>query len=462
MSKAAASPEPNTMPQVAWPEITGKGLDCLVSLISALDATQHLSAGEISRNQRVQLKVLVQHASKHSPHFARRLRRAGVKPADIIKPGALQRLDVLRRRDIQSAGEALRCAEVPPRHLPLNKGETSGSTGEPVVVIRTALNRLFWMAMTMREHAWNKRDFSLRSTSVRANIPALAYLDNWGPPAGLLFKTGRSQGIPITADAAQQAAWIKDFDPTYLLHYPSSLEALCDHCGKHSINFTSLRQIRSIGETLSPALRTRAEKILGAKVVDTYSSNEVGVIAIECPLSGLYHIMAENLLVEILNEDGTPSASGEIGRVIITDLHNFATPVVRYDIGDYAEVGEPCPCGRGLPALKRILGRERNLVAMPDGTRHWPLVGFDAFRDVAPVMQYQLLQHDSQNIEMRLVVERKLTVAEERELQRIVQSSLGYSFDIRFTYFPGNIPRGPGGKFEEFICLVSPDQKPIN
>ena len=68
--------------------------------------------------------------------------------------------------------------------------------------------------------------------------------------------------------------------------------------------------------------------------------------------------------------------------------------------------------------------------------------------------QYQLVQHDSQNIEMRLAAERKLAVAEERELQRIVQKALGHSFTIRFTYFSGNIPRGPGGKFEEFICLV--------
>jgi phenylacetate-CoA ligase len=442
------------LPQVAWPQITGKGLECLVSLIRSLETTQHMSTLELERCQRIQLEVLGGYAARHSPFFAGRLQRARLKPDDFGKPGALQRLDVLHRRDIQQAGNALRCAEVPPRHLPLNKGETSGSTGEPVVVIRTALNRLFWMAMTMREHLWNERDFAQRSTSVRANIPALAYKDDWGPPANLLYKTGRSQGIPITADAAQQAAWISDFDPGYLMHYPNSLEALCDHCEKHAIRFTGLRQIRGIGETLSPALRARAQKILGTKVVDTYSSNEVGVIAIECPVSGLYHIMAENLLVEIVGEHGAPCETGEIGRVIVTDLHNFATPLVRYDIGDYAEVAGPCPCGRGLPTLKRILGRERNLVFMPDGTRHWPLVGFHAFREVAPVTQYQLVQHDIRNIEMRLVVERKLTSAEEGKLRDLVVDALANPFTIRFTYFPGNIPRGAGGKFEEFICLV--------
>ena len=446
--------EKPALPQVAWPEITGNGLECLVSLITALETTQHLTTPELERCQRLQLKVLAAYAARHSPFFASRLKCAHLKPADFGTPGALQRLDVLYRRDIQQAGSAVRCAEVPPRHLPLNKGETSGSTGEPVVVIRTALNRLFWMAMTMREHLWNSRDFALRSTSVRANIPALAYRDDWGPPANLLYKTGRSQGIPIIADAARQAAWISDFDPGYLMHYPNSLEALCEYCLKHEVRFTGLRQIRSIGETLSPALRTRAQKILGAKVVDTYSSNEVGVIAIECPVSGLYHLMAENLIVEIVGDDGAPCESGEIGRVTITDLHNFATPLVRYDIGDYAEVAAPCPCGRGLPTLKRILGRERNLVCMPDGTRHWPLVGFSAFRDAAPVLQYQLVQHDSQSIEMRLVVERKLTQAEERRLRDIVVSALAHPFTIRFTYFSGNIPRGPGGKFEEFICLA--------
>lgn len=145
---------------------------------------------------------------------------------------------------------------------------------------------------------------------------------------------------------------------------------------------------------------------------------------------------------------------GEAGRLAITDLHNYATPIVRYEIGDWAERGEPCTCGRGLPTIRRILGRERNLVLMPDGSRRYPLVGFARFREVAPVVQYQFVQHALEDLEMRLVVEARLNAKQESDLAEIVRKALGFSFALRFTYFSRPRPRAPSGKFEEFVCWV--------
>ena len=96
-----------------------------------------------------------------------------------------------------------------------------------------------------------------------------------------------------------------------------------------------------------------------------YSSQEVGYIALECPTGESYHVQAENVLVEVLDDQDRPCSPGDVGRVVVTALHNFATPLLRYDIGDYAEVGAPCPCGRGLPALRRIMGRQRNMALLP-------------------------------------------------------------------------------------------------
>jgi phenylacetate-CoA ligase len=168
--------------------------------------------------------------------------------------------------------------------------------------------------------------------------------------------------------------------------------------------------------------------------------------------------MSENFIVEVLDEDGGPCRPGEIGRVVVTDLVNFATPIIRYDTCDYAEVGPPCPCGRGLPTLARIVGRERNLVAMPDGTKHWPHLGVDHFWDYAPIRQFQFVQHDLTHIEARLVVETPLSKKQESDFGAALQKELGYAFDIAFTYFENELPRGPGGKLEEFVCLVA--QKP--
>ncbi len=166
--------------------------------------------------------------------------------------------------------------------------------------------------------------------------------------------------------------------------------------------------------------------------------------------------MAESLIVEVVDECDAPCAAGKVGRLVVTDLHNFATPLVRYDIGDYAEVAGPCACGRGLPALKRILGRERNLILMPDGSRHWPLVGFALFRTVAPVLQYQLIQETRDSIEVRLVVGHALSGAEEDGLRQVIQGTLGHPFALRFSYFADRIPPGPNGKCEEFVCKIAP------
>jgi phenylacetate-CoA ligase len=190
-------------------------------------------------------------------------------------------------------------------------------------------------------------------------------------------------------------------------------------------------------------------------VVDVYSSQECGYLAIECPVSGLHHAMSEAVLMEVLGPDDQPCAEGETGEVVVTALHNFASPLIRYRLGDHAEVGPPCPCGRGLPTLRRIRGRSRHLVRLPDGTRHWPLVGFYEYRDVAPIRQYQAIQHDLHHIELRLVTDRPLTSAEEARIRAIAQTWLQHAFDIRLVYFEGRIPASPGGKFEDFISLVA-------
>jgi phenylacetate-CoA ligase len=279
--------------------------------------------------------------------------------------------------------------------------------------------------------------------------------DDWGPPANLFGPTGRFLTLPVAADAARLVEWVREFAPSSILIYPSTLRAFIDYCRDTGIEIPSLTHIRTVGETLSLSIRTDAQAAFKAKVTDCYSSQELGYMALQCPESGLYHTMAEGILAEVLNDSGEPCAEGEIGRVTVTDLHNFATPLVRYDIGDFAEVGPRCPCGRGFPTWTRIVGRERNLVLMPDGSRHWPVTGFIRCRDVAPILQYQLVQRSRDAIDARLVVERTLSIAEEDHLRELFHSCIGYPFRLQLSYVDGRIPHGPSGKFDEFVCEVA-------
>ncbi len=446
----------SNVPGVLWPPLSIGPHAALVTLLRELEQTQWLPQAEIAERQFAQLGNLARHAHKYSKHFKARLARARLKPEDLTTQEGLRRLPVLGRRDIQTVKADLFCDRVPDGHGTVVEARTSGSTGEPVTVRRTALGQMDWLAMALREHVWAERDFLGGLAAVRANISAHAELPDWGPPVSLLFETGPSLGIPITMDIVRQFELIAAFKPDNLLVYPSILDALVQYCRSNQLALPSLRHIRSLGETLSPRIRAEAKETFDVRLSDCYSSQEVGYVALECPVSGLYHVMAETMIVEIIDECGAPCREGEVGRVVITDLHNFATPLVRYDIGDYAEVGAPCTCGRGLPALTRILGRERNLILMPDGSRHWPLTGSRYIRDQLPqISQYQLVQLDREHMEARLVANPRLTSAEESIARDRILTSLGHPFEIRFAYFEGKIPLGKNGKFEEFLSLAT-------
>jgi phenylacetate-CoA ligase len=248
---------------------------------------------------------------------------------------------------------------------------------------------------------------------------------------------------------------LRRFRPELLIVYPNNLAAFLTIWEKEGCDLKALRHIKTIGETVHAELRARTKKITGLEIEDNYSSQEAGTIAIQCPASGLYHSMSEALIVEVLSDRGKPCTEGEIGRVVVSDLLNLATPLIRYDIGDYAEIGPPCPCGRGLPTLKRILGRERNLVRLPDGSRHWPLVGFHYFDTVAPVRQYQLIQTALDEIEFKVVTDQEISPDQEQRLITIAQQALNYPFKMKVIQFRERLPLGPNGKFEEFICRIS-------
>jgi phenylacetate-CoA ligase len=438
---------------VAWPPLALDENAVLTALLAQLDATQFLTEAELEANQACQLALVSEHHKAHTPSFTARLRAAKVSYLNSLE--RLRQIEPMSRRDVQAVGDQFFARHVPRHHLPLGTAKTSGATGEPVTVRKTSVNRLFWAAFTLRDHLWNERNFGLRMSSIRANISKYVDAKDWGAPVANLFKTGEAQGIPITADIREQLRLLRRFRPELLIVYPNNLAAFAAVWEKDGFDLTTLRHVKTIGETVHAGLRQRIKATTGHEIEDNYSSQEAGTIAIQCPASGLYHIMSEALIVEVLNEQGDPCKEGEIGRVVVSDLLNLATPLIRYDIGDYAETGPPCSCGRGLPTLKRIWGRERNLVRLPDGSRNWPLVGFHLFDSVAPVRQYQFVQHAINEIEFKVVTDHAITREQEEGLIRIAQQALRHPFKITVVQSRDRLPLAKNGKFEEFVCRVT-------
>lgn len=314
---------------------------------------------------------------------------------------------------------------------------------------------MFWSAFTIRDHLWNQRDFTGRMTGIRANLEAFAEIGDWGHPVNSLFRSGPGQAIPITTPIREQLRLIERFQPQVLLLYPNNLKAFAEVWEDNGFTLKCIRHLKTIGETVSPPLRQIIHRLTGLQIEDNYSSQEAGPIAIQCPVSRLYHVMSEALIVEVLTGANTPCTEGQAGRVVITDLHNFASPLIRYDIGDYAQVGGPCACGKTLPTLASVLGRERNLLRRANGDRHWPLVGFHHFDSVAQVRQYQFIQHTLQEIEFRVVTDDELTPSQIAQLAGICANALGREFSFRLTQSRNRLPVGANGKFEEFVCKLA-------
>lgn len=439
---------------VRWPAVPSPRANRLLALLYQLQDSECWSAERLREAQQEQAGELLHYARKEVPLYAGRLKDA--RPPE---PGSTSWLEIplLTREDVQQHAADLRSRAIPASHGRVFENRTSGSTGQPVAVLRTGLTQLLWEAISLREHLWQHRDASLTEAIIRANGPRAPAPEGrrfagWGIPFDLLWKCGPAHALDMRTDVAAQAAWLRNLRPDYFLTYPSNLEALLEHVTvQERVTF---REVICVGEAVSDELRKRCMALTGARITSNYSSQELGYIALQCPDCGQFHVQSESVYVEILDEEGHPSPPGTVGRVVVTDLHNFAMPLIRYVIGDYAQIGEPCRAGRGLPSLRRVLGRRRNMLLYPDGRRTWPLTGFARFGEVAPIRQYQFIQHSRSDIEVRLVVPKPLAVAELRALSGIIVDSLGHPFRLRFRQFPRPLPRTRGGKFEEFVCLA--------
>jgi len=437
---------------VAWPAMPGANASLMLAVQYQLEKSQWWSTEQLSEQQLKQLAHLLRHAEKMVPYYEQRFGALGIRAESITSFDDFRRLPILKREDIQTAATQLHARQLPQGHGRPIEHHTSGSTGRPITAVGTELTQFFWNAFTLREHLWHRRDFRGKLASIRTTVKDVS-TPGWGPATDVAYKTGPCVMLNIRHDINEQLEWLQKENPEYVLSHPSNLLAMARLSLASGIRLPNLKCIRTFGEPVTPEMRAACKEAWGVPVTDVYSSEELGYIALQCPEHEHYHIQSESLLVEILDRNNQPCKPGEIGRVVITTLHNFAMPLIRYEIMDYAEVGEPCPCGRGLPVIKRIMGRQRNLVTLPDGTRHWPSFPAESWSSIAPIRQIQLVQRDMESIEARLVADRPLNTKETGELIAVLQRDLGYPFRITLQYMQ-KIERNANFKYEDFISEI--------
>lgn len=447
----------SALPGAVWPAVPNDAASRMLALQLQLEQSQWWPPEVIEARQFEQLQQVLIHAWRTVPFYAQRL--AAMGPHAPIDRERWNQIPILTRQDVQQNKESLLSRAVPPQHGTVRETSSSGSTGRPITVYSTEYVVLLWQAFTLREHLWHRRDLSGKLCAIRhqpdggAMPPDGERQPGWGPATDIAYGSGPSMALNIKASIREQATWLVREEPDYVLTYPTIALELMRFFREGQLKLPRLRELRTFSESMPAGLRQLARDFASVNVVDMYTAVEAGYIALQCPGREHYHVQSENLYVEVLDRSGRRCAPGEIGRVVVTTLHNFATPLIRYDIGDYAEVGAPCPCGRGLPVLKRILGRVRNMLTLPGGERFWPVLGVNEFRRLAPVVQLQVVQLGLNDLEVRLVVARALSRDEEEAVAELIRANVHHPFRIAFRYLAA-IPRGPTGKFEEFMSLL--------
>ena len=440
------------VPHVGWPAVPDDDSAFLLSIHGQLAESQWWSPEELAARQQGALDRLLDHARRTVPYF---------RDDPAYAPGTpWAELPILTRAAVQDAGVRLRSDAVPTDHLPVTESSSSGSTGRPVTVQNTKAFALFFNAVTLRDHIWHQRDPMATIAVIRAYVGAGAPPPGgvrnavWGLPVHPIYQSGAMWRLPLETDVAAQADWLVGVNPDYLLTLPSNLVGLARHFRATGRRLPRLREVRTLGEVVGPEVRRLCRDVFGARVTDMYSAVELGYLGLQCPTNETYHVQSEVVCLEVLDDDGQPCLPGETGRVIATPLHNFAQPLIRYESGDVAEVGPPCPCGRGLPVLIRVLGRQRNLLTLPNGERFWPLYA-PAWKGVDAIRQIQIVQHDLEHVQVRIVGPRPLTAEEEATFTAKLHEQFRYPFRVTFEYLAG-IDRTKQRKFEEFISHVPP------
>ncbi len=404
--------------------------------------------------QRRLLEPLVRHAAATTPFYRDRL--AGLmRPDGAFDFARWSEVPLFTRRDALAAGAALYASSVPTSSGAWRDDQTSGSTGIPFRHRRSDLADIASACQTERDYIWFGLDLDAAVANIAETWDGTA---DW--PEGRIGGSWNLRGngelhlLDVRTAVAHQYDWLQRRRPAYLMTHPSLVKALARHAVLSRDGGLRFDAILTLGEVVSGEVREMAMDAFGARILDRYGAQEIGHMATECPLCSHYHVSAETVLVELLRADGTPAAPGEIGRVVVTSFYNYAMPFIRYDIGDFAEAGPANGCRRTLPAIRRLLGRERNVFVMADGSIYWPDTRSYEMVRFLDFTQYQVVQTTPEDIEVRFVPPPSGARIDQAGLQAYFRTVLHPSVNVTARAVD-RIDRSPSGKYEDYVSLVA-------
>jgi phenylacetate-CoA ligase len=335
---------------------------------------------------------------------------------------------------------------------------TGGSTGQSITVWKTA-------TAIAHEHAANWRGFEWAGIRIGDRQGRF-----WGVSHNRPNRL-RSSFVDFVANRRRCSAFafreedmlaytisLNRFRPRYLYGYVSMLAAYAEYlnASRNKLEF-ELRAVVPTSEVLTAYHRKLFEEAFGAKVFNEYGCGELGTIAHECE-RGSMHINAENLIVEILRND-RPCLPGEVGEIVVTELNNFAMPLIRYRLSDFGSFSSlPCPCGRTLPVIEKIFGRAYDLIRNSEGKvfhgEFFMYIFEEARRRNLGIRSFQVVQEDFKHFVIRVVPDDQYGPETERLVKDRIASGYSKNVEVNFVHVQ-EIPRELSGKIRLIVGMRS-------
>ena len=420
-----------------------------------LEESQWRSREQLEEYQLDQLSKQLNHAYEHVPYYTKIFDARGLEPKDIQDFEDLKQLPYLTKQDIQQ-----NLKDLTARNYPRNKllyHTTGGSTGTPTgfyfeVGVTDPKEQAFLWRFWFDWVGINQKDkwLTLRGTVFNRK-------DKDGNVIWWQHNPDRKElllsSYHMTDDnLATYVEMIKKFKPSVIQGYPSSVDIFSSYLMRKNIYLEGLTAVLTSSENLYPAQRAKMEKYFGATVYDHYGNTERNVFAHQCEKAGLYHIIPEYGITEIIGKDGRDvKEEGAMGEIIATGFNNFAFPFIRYKTDDLGIwTNEKCSCGREHRFFKGIEGRLQELIVTKKG-RYVSMVAINMHSDVFDnVKQCQFYQEKEGAVTFRVVKGDGHTEKDTEYIREELVKKLGDDVDLEIE-FVDEIPRTKAGKYRWLI-----------
>ncbi len=403
--------------------------------------------------QLVALRRILRHSAATVPYYHDLFARVKFRAEAVSSIADLQALPFLTKADIRANAPTLLSESFHGR--PLTRKTTSGSTGVPLEVRLDAAGLSWKRACTLRSDEWSGWQRGGRVAKIWGNPDYRRHGIKGWLRNRLYDRAIHLDTLNMTPNSIRRfVLTLNRMRPELLFGHAHSVYLLADFIDRHGLKAHRPAGIITTAMVLHDWQRRRIEATFACPVTNRYGCEEVSLIACECEKHQGLHVNADSVLVEVIR-NGQPAPQGTPGSIVVTDLSNFAMPLIRYLIGDVGVLSEAtCPCGRGSMRLESIEGREADYVVTADGRLISGISLTENFAVLVPgVAQIQIVQEQLRQFLFRVVRGNDWSPASERKLAALVDERFGKN--VRYVIdFVDAIPQEPSGKYRFCISHV--------